>query len=84
VARLAGLPEGLLDRARDVLHSLENMEGTALGKIGLKKEAVPQLGLFDYPHREILEELKQVQPEIMSPLEALEFLFKIKDKISKS
>ncbi|HCU25236.1 MAG TPA: DNA mismatch repair protein MutS [Deltaproteobacteria bacterium] len=80
VARLAGLPEALLQRAREVLHHLENAEDAALGKLSSAKPAARQLGLFEAAPHPVLEELRRVQPETLSPIEALNYLFELKGK----
>jgi len=82
VARLAGLPETLLTRAREVLHRLENAEGQALGKLNPPAQPKPQLGLFDVREEHpLLKKLREIQPEALSPLEALNYLFQIKKEL---
>ncbi|MCE9624134.1 MAG: DNA mismatch repair protein MutS, partial [Deltaproteobacteria bacterium] len=81
VARLAGLPDDLLARAREVLHRLENVEGQALEKLGAPKKPAPQLGLFEAREHPIIEDLRALQPEALSPLEALNYLFQLKQKL---
>lgn len=81
VARLAGLPDELLARAREVLQRLESIEGGALEKLNAAKPPSPQLGLFAAREHPLIEELKTLQPETMSPIEALNFLFEIRRRI---
>ncbi|HEX7878245.1 MAG TPA: DNA mismatch repair protein MutS, partial [Candidatus Eisenbacteria bacterium] len=70
VARLAGLPDPVLARAREVL---ELLEAGRLDKVeeSRHEEARPQLQLFDPPGAAVLEELAALEPEKMTPLEAL-------------
>ncbi|NLO74642.1 MAG: DNA mismatch repair protein MutS [candidate division WS1 bacterium] len=75
VARLAGLPESVIERAREVLHSLEQED---LGRaVGPSREAVQgvggpmQLHLFEAAPDPIVEEIKGLDPDTMTPLEAL-------------
>jgi len=82
VARLAGLPEGLIDRAREVLKSLENLEDSALEALTPPGVKPPQMELFKSAPHPILKELETLEPELMSPLEALNFLFDLKKKIN--
>jgi DNA mismatch repair protein MutS len=55
VARLAGLPDSVLDRAREILANLEAQELDDAGRAALahgparKQKARPQLGLFEQP-----------------------------------
>ncbi|MBI5185304.1 MAG: DNA mismatch repair protein MutS [Nitrospinae bacterium] len=85
VARLAGLPAGVLDRAREVLHNLENREYNESGKprIGVRKRGqvekkTEQLSLFGNRDSEVMEELKGLDIENMTPLEAMKNLDRIK------
>ncbi|HKX11839.1 MAG TPA: DNA mismatch repair protein MutS, partial [bacterium] len=80
VARLAGLPDSLLQRAREVLHQLETAEDGALEKLGPKPES-PQMGLFGPKEDPIRTELRDLQPEVLSPIEALNYLFELKKKL---
>lgn len=81
VARLAGLPEDLLARAREVLHRLESIEDGALEKLSKDKTPPPQLGLFEAREHPLVAEMKALQPDAMSPLEALNFLFDLKRRL---
>jgi DNA mismatch repair protein MutS len=74
VARLAGLPAKVLARSRKVLASLE-------GGRRLTDDAGPQLGLFSPPAAPpaappdpIAERLRSVDPDRVTPLEALSLL----------
>lgn len=85
VARLAHLPEALLQRAKGILAQWEDLEGKALKKIEGKRGEVPQMDLFaglSEDQREILEELEKISLDQLSPLEALNFLYKIKQRLN--
>ncbi len=75
VARLAGLPEAVIERAKEVLHSLERED---LGRqVAPTQEAVSQVAppvqmqLFAPAPDPIVEELQALDPDNMTPLEAL-------------
>ena len=79
VARLAGLPARVIERARELLRGLENQEGDGPGR-GSRAGATAQLGLFarapeSPPHSpqelEVLAALRALEPERTTPLEAL-------------
>ncbi len=77
VGRLAGLPVAVLDRARKLLALFEGEQivsalGTSGRGNGRERSAVAkeQLGLFA-PTHPIVDELKQIDPNAMTPLEAL-------------
>jgi len=76
VAALAGLPRRVIDDARAHLATLE-----AAGAPNVPREATPtpQLGLFDARPRSAIDDaLREVDPDTMSPREALETLYRLK------
>ena len=76
VARMAGLPNSVVSRARKLLQELE------AGKVEEKPmEPLPQadqLTMLDIVARTILSQLENVAPEAMTPIEAMNFLYKLK------
>ncbi len=82
VARLAGLPKEVLTRARAVLRQLEKMEFGADGRPFLKgadSAEGPQTSLFfDARRHPALDALEDADPNSMTPLEAMNFLQKLK------
>jgi len=87
VARLAGLPDQVIGRAKEVLLNLESGEYVAgaprlaRSRQNARAEATPQLGLFDQadPLRRTLEEM---DVSVLTPLEALNLLDNLKKMIS--
>ncbi|HAD03697.1 MAG: DNA mismatch repair protein MutS [Desulfuromonadales bacterium GWC2_61_20] len=85
VARLAGLPTLVIERAREVLRNLESgeFEGEgaprlARGRKNVSQPLSPQLGLFEAPADHLRQELAQCDPTVMTPLEALNFVDRLK------
>ncbi len=77
VGKMAGLPSEVINRAREVLVLLEGKE-----KIGIKKpQMVVQMGLENEVQGVIIEELKNIKIDEMTPIEALNWIVKIKEKI---
>ena len=85
VARLAGLPKKVLDRAHEVLFNLEQSE---FDEVGLPKisrsenninnsSAPSQLGLFREPENPLIQKISQIDPNDISPKQALEILFEL-------
>jgi DNA mismatch repair protein MutS len=77
VARLAGLPDTLIARAREILADLERGELEESGPARLAQhpgEPSLQLALFASPRNRILEDLRTVDVDRLSPLEALNIL----------
>jgi DNA mismatch repair protein MutS len=84
VAKLAGLPPAVVARAQDVLKALEDgREGhKPLARIDdlplfAANAPVPKVGGFE-------EELRKIEPDELSPREALEALYALKAKLGKS
>jgi len=83
VARLAGLPAAVIERAKEVLRNLESGEyeagapRLARSKNAVKKSEAPQLGLFEQadPVRQRIEEM---DVSVLTPLEALNLLDELK------
>lgn len=72
VARLARLPDLLLDRASEILLSLENREiHTSLEVIKPREEE----------EEAWIKEVRNIDPLAMTPLEALNFLYDLKKKM---
>ncbi|HJZ71379.1 MAG TPA: DNA mismatch repair protein MutS [Vicinamibacterales bacterium] len=87
VARLAGLPRPVIDRAREILGGLERDELTRGGRPSVSRTASDpqrQLGLFQAPEPEpdpVREKLSQADIDHMTPLEALTFLSELKKDV---
>jgi DNA mismatch repair protein MutS len=84
VARLAGLPPGVLSRAREILSGLERDELSRGGRPALYAEPVEpirQLGLFHPPLAEdhaVIRRLRDLDVNRLTPLEALTLLAELK------
>ena len=72
VARLAHLPEDLLNRANEILDTLENKEIKITSKV---------MQPIEVKEEEWVKEVRNINPLSMSPLEALNFLYEIKKKM---
>jgi len=88
VARLAGLPKEVIERAKEVLANLEEKEFDQVGKPVLAHSKMKehyslkgQLSLFTTPPNPVIEELKRIDISSMTPLEALNKLDELKKKI---
>jgi len=78
VAQLAGMPSPVVSRAQDILKQLEN--GTL--QVSNAPQAAPvQLNMFT-PDSPALAKLKSIDPDAMSPIEALTALYELK-KLTK-
>ncbi len=94
VARLAGVPRKVIDRAREVLDTLEANEFTedhlprlARGAEGVRHLALPehdplQISLFTVEERAVRDELAKMDPDNLTPLEALRMLADLKSRFA--
>ena len=80
VARLAGLPSGVISRAWDVLSELEGSESRNGPQI---QAGPPQQLSFLGPPSAVVEELLSIDPSTMTPLEAIAKLYELKERASK-
>ncbi|MGC8965287.1 MAG: DNA mismatch repair protein MutS [Caldimicrobium sp.] len=76
VARLAELPEEVIKRAKEILDTLEKRKPKFYKK---------QLSLFlGDENSVIIDKIKKVNPDQLTPKEALEFLYQLKRELEKS
>jgi DNA mismatch repair protein MutS len=87
VAKLAGIPDEVVRRAREVLSNLESDEMTSgnlprigRGRMAPKGEREQQLTFFSTERHPVLRELEQLNVNELSPLEALKILDQLKKK----
>jgi DNA mismatch repair protein MutS len=84
VAKLAGLPTEVITRAREVLAEHENAERTATGRLGAgDTPPLPrQLTIFTPLSHEVLDRLRDVDLNRLTPLEAMNLLAELKNQIN--
>ena len=75
VAKLAGLPDKLIARARAVLKELESGAPKAPA---VQKQASDQVSLMDLQADEIREKLSAINIETLTPIEAMNILYQLK------
>jgi DNA mismatch repair protein MutS len=79
VARLAGVPRPVIERAKDILAQLENEHLDALGEVKIAKRRVGkrsqiQLTLFGPADHPLLEEVRKANLDQTTPLDALRLI----------
>ncbi len=77
VAKLAGLPETVLKRARAILEELEAEDGP---RVPPRREA-EQVSLGSIGESEVLDALRRCQPDALTPIEAMSLLYELKQKL---
>ena len=81
VAKLAGLPNDVIKRAKEVLKSVEHT-ARALSESNVAEERDESLITFDdCVNEQVIEELKAVDLNTLSPYEAMSFLFDLKKRL---
>ncbi len=76
VARLAGLPRPVVQRAEELLAALEN----GAGEKEAARPGAPQLALFAGADEGLREDLAALEPDGMTPLEALRVLYDLAER----
>ena len=83
VAQLAGLPKPVVMRAREILARIEANQTTQrrIGSDILGTELPPkQVNMFDAPAMDLVEEIRNLDVMSMTPIDALNTLFLLKEK----
>jgi DNA mismatch repair protein MutS len=88
VARLAGVPESVNERAKDVLAQLEANDRDALDRPVIAASHAPsgaklQLTLFGFADHPLLEQVDSLDIDSMTPIQALQFLQQAKSNLRK-
>ncbi len=84
VAKLAGVPQSVVRRARVILEQLEAgeaVEAPKRAKAVPAAEEAPAMDLFSGLNNAVIEELRALDLNTLTPIEALTKLFDLKNKI---
>ncbi len=85
VARLAGLPDGVITRARTILKALESGNSGVVSKktpAAVAAVGAPQVSMEQLAAAEIVALLKQTDINTLTPIEALNTLYRLIQKIN--
>ena len=77
VARLAGLPETVVSRAKTILRELESESG----RPAPAAPAEAQVSFAAVAESEVIDKLRRAQVDTLSPIEALNLLYELKQKL---
>ena len=75
VAKLAGLPNSVISRAREILTELEN---STASPVVIRKEADEQISMLDLHSQQVCDALAAITVETLTPIEAMNELYKLK------
>ncbi len=85
VAKLAGLPQGVIQRANELLLVMEEKE-VRIKRSKKTQETVSEdkdrLNLFNYKDKLVIEELETLPIEEMTPIEAMNYLNALKKRLT--
>ena len=82
VAKLAGLPNAVIARAREVLAEHESAEHQLRNQLSDDAPATsPQLTIFTPLSQQIVDQLKEADLDRLTPLQALNLLHELKKQI---
>ncbi len=84
VAKLAGLPDTVISRAKEILKSLEEDKQVRTVTRRTRKDAGPraeQISMADRKSEEVMEKLRGLDLNTVTPIEAMNFLFELKKDI---
>ena len=76
VAKLAGIPNVVITRAREILAELE-AEGAAPAPAA-PKEPEDQVSMLDLTGQQVISALSRISVETLTPIEAMNELYKLK------
>ncbi len=86
VARLAGVPHPVLVRAHEIQARLEVSDINHIGQDILgeeEKRENEQVDMFDYQRTEIINELQNIDVMALTPMDAINKLFLLREKARK-
>ncbi len=83
VAKLAGIPRSIIDRAREILVTLERKERDVVEETRQHgpKPPTSQLSLFSTKENDVLAALRALDVDTLSPIEALNRLNELKSRL---
>ena len=80
VAKLAGLPSGVIARAREILSQLE--KGTQPERAAAPRPVDDQVSMLDMTAMQVCDALRAVTVETLTPIEAMNQLYKLKQMLN--
>ena len=83
VAKLAGIPQPIIERAREILSTLERKERDVVEETRRRGPASPtrQMSLFGAREQDVLDALRALNVESMSPIEALNVVHELQKRL---
>ncbi|MCX7930600.1 MAG: DNA mismatch repair protein MutS [Chlorobi bacterium] len=83
VAQMAGMPDAVIERARSVLESLEQLSPRAASPVHIAHTETVQLSIFEQAPDPIRQQLRLLDIERITPLQALQLLAELIEQVRK-
>lgn len=83
VARLAGLPAGVIERARDILSLHEKSEQAVTEELTPRPAGPMQIQLFEPVHYGLAERIRKLNVDELRPIEALQLLSELQQELRR-
>ncbi len=81
VAKLAGIPNAVISRAREILAELEGVDGAAPAA-PIPAKADDQISMLDLHNQQVCDALAAITVETLTPIEAMNELYKLKKMLN--
>ena len=81
VAKLAGLPNTVLNRARQILSELESQDAPVRQKEVAAQPEDQQISMMDLRSAQVCDALQKLSVETLTPIEAMNELYKLKQML---
>ncbi|HXF27862.1 MAG TPA: hypothetical protein VN610_11320, partial [Bryobacteraceae bacterium] len=81
VARLAGIPESVIERAREILSLHERSEHEVTEELVPARTGPVQIQLFEPVNYEIAERIRKLKIDELRPIEALQLLHELQREL---
>ena len=79
VAKLAGLPDTVVKKARSVLKELESQSGHKPQLLAAPQS--DQMSMEALGEAEVIDRLRRTQPDTLTPIEAMQLIYELKQKL---
>ena len=79
VAKLAGLPNTVINRAREILEELESQDGRPV--VVAEPQPEDQISMLDLRSQQVCAALEAITVETLTPIEAMNELYKLKNML---
>ncbi len=81
VAKLAGVPDPVIKRAKEILHAIENNENIGVNiRTKEKHDTSPQMDFGDSEAIKLAQELKNIDATTFTPIEAMNKLYELSQR----